>query len=572
MPQTHKFPRANVLLTTLMLTTLLFIGASFAVRLVIDQSRLAGQQYYKEQAFAIAEAGFEYYRWHLAHVPDDFVGDIGAHDYRNKLGEIIGQYNLEITPPSVGSSVVTIKSTGYTLKKPNVKRVIIAQMGIPSYARYAVVSNSIMRFGEGTEVFGPIHSNGGIRFDGLAHNVVTSSQTSYDDPDHDDTNPEKLEYGVHTHVNPPPGSGITNSYRPLEVPPSAMQARPDVFIAGREISVPAIDFNGITSDLSSLKIKSLAGGIHLDASGGQGYHLTLRADGRIDMRIVNTTLRCQYRSGSSWYDMGYCSSYFNRTCTQNSNCNYCSGDVTIYCANNATCSSAGAGTCVTTGVSCIQSSHSIGSRAADQSSFTYNSVSSIGYLLPANGIIFVEDDVWIDGQINNSRLTIVAAREPLASGSANIYINNNLTYTNYNGADVIGLIAQKNVLVGYFSLNTIRVDAAIIGQKGRVGRPNYGFTGYSSYRVQPTGSPLPNGGGSENSCDDFIGRSTLTTYGALGTFERYGFAWTGTSFCGGTNSSGYCTRNLNFDSNLVYAPPPSFPTTGEYTLISYEEQ
>jgi hypothetical protein len=191
--------------------------------------------------------------------------------------------------------------------------------------------------------------------------------------------------------------------------------------------------------------------------------------------------------------------------------------------------------------------------------------------LPANGIIFAEDDVWVDGQIDNSRLTIVAAREPLASASANIYINNDLKYTHYDGSDIIGLIAQKNILVGYFSRNTIRIDAAMIGQKGRVGRPNYGYNGYGNYRIQPTGAPLPNGGGGENSCDDFIGRSTLTTFGALGTFERYGFAWTGSTYCSNTHSSGYCTRNLNFDSNLVYAPPPSFPTTGEYTLISFEE-
>jgi len=29
---------------------------------------------------------------------------------------------------------------------------------------------------------------------------------------------------------------------------------------------------------------------------------------------------------------------------------------------------------------------------------------------------------------------------------------------------------------------------------------------------------------------------------------------------------------LNFDSSLIYAPPPAFPTTGQYTLISFEEQ
>jgi hypothetical protein len=52
-----------------------------------------------------------------------------------------------------------------------------------------------MRFGAGTEVFGKIHSNVGIRFDGVAHNVISSGVASFDDPDHGGGN----EFGVHTH-------------------------------------------------------------------------------------------------------------------------------------------------------------------------------------------------------------------------------------------------------------------------------------------------------------------------------------------------------------------------------------
>jgi hypothetical protein len=68
---------------------------------------------------------------------------------------------------------------------------------------------------------------------------------------------------VHTHLNT---SGVvTNTYRPLEVPPATMQARTDVFRAGREVAVPAVDFSGITSDLSSIKTQAQASGRYFAA-------------------------------------------------------------------------------------------------------------------------------------------------------------------------------------------------------------------------------------------------------------------------------------------------------------------
>jgi hypothetical protein len=272
------------------------------------------------------------------------------------------------------------------------------------------------------------------------------------------------------------------------------------------------------------------------------------------MKIVNSEVRCQFKNGGSWYDFGYCSNNFNTTCTQNSTCG--------------------------TGNTCIQSSHSIGTANGSESTFTYNGGSSTGVTLPTNGIIYVNDDIWVDGQINNSRVTIVAAKDPVATGTANIYLNSDLKYTTYTGNDAIGLIAQQDILAGYFSRNTLQIDAALIAQRGRIGRAYYGSTFSSStnssnFRLQPSGSSLPNGGGSENSCDDFRVRSSLTTNGSLATNQRYGFAWTGTDFsCGGgaSNDSGYCDRNLNFDSNLTFGPPPSFPTTGEYTVISYTQE
>ncbi|KKW26139.1 MAG: hypothetical protein UY69_C0034G0005 [Parcubacteria group bacterium GW2011_GWF1_52_5] len=128
----------------------------------------------REQAFQIAEAGIEYYRWHLAHASTDYQDGTGApgpyvHEYRDATGAVIGTFTLTITPPPVGSTLVIVVSEGVVTANPSITRRIEAKFAIPSIAKFAFVANSKMRFGAGTEVFGPIHSNDGIRFDGLAH-------------------------------------------------------------------------------------------------------------------------------------------------------------------------------------------------------------------------------------------------------------------------------------------------------------------------------------------------------------------------------------------------------------------
>ena len=39
----------------------------------------------------------------------------------------------------------------------------------------------------------------------------------------------------------------------------------------------------------------------------------------------------------------------------------------------------------------------------------------------------------------------------------------------------------------------------------------------------------------------------------------------------GQVTSGYQQGESSYDKNLLYAPPPHFPTTGQYQFISWEE-
>lgn len=453
-------------------------------------ARLSRRVESRELSLQIAEAGIEYARWYLAHYQNGYtLGNAGSGPYtypfNDKDGNQIGSYVLTVTPPPSGSTLVKIKSTGSTLADPSATRSINVHLAIPSLAKYSVLANADMRFGEGTIVYGPIHSNGGIRFDGVIWNKITSAKTSYDDPDHSGA----VEFGVHTHVTA--GSGtVNNSFRPAEAPPSAVANRSDVFKAGREFPVPAVDFAGITNDLATIKTQAIASGRYFAASGYQGYQIILKTNDTFDLYRVTSL-------------------------------------------------SAPPSGCVDVTSDSTWGTWSIGAKT-----FLAN------YAIPTNGLIFVEDNLWVEGQINTARLTIAAARFPdTVATRKNITVNNDLKYTNYDGSDVIALIAQNNINVGLFSDNDLQVDAALISQNGRIGRYYY--------------DPPTNWAGT-NRCGVNVYRNSITLYGMLGTSMRYGFAY--------TDGTGYDTRTITYDTNLLYAPPPNFPLASDkYQIILWEE-
>ena len=432
----------------------------------------------REQAFQVAEAGIEYYRWHLAHVQTDYQDGTGVagpyiHELEDKNGNTVGHFSLTITPPSTGSTLVKIKSTGSSQANSSLTRTIESTVAKPSIAKYAFAGNDNMRFGEGTEIFGPIHSNGGIRFDGLAHNIVTSAETTYYDPDHYGN----AELGVHTHVRVPPSTGVDDSYQSAESNPNSIPLRPDVFEAGRLISQPDIDFSGFTTDLSTLKSRAQSSGFYRGSvgSGFVGYHIILKTDGTFTLYKIN-----------SWASLGNCS-----------------------------------GTDV---------SWSIGTETLQGN-----------YSFPTNGIIFMEDHIVVEGQIDGARLTIAAANLSSLTNYKNIIINKDISYTHYDGTDSLGLIGQGGVMVGMISEDDLKIDAALIAQNDKVGRFYY----------------------AGNSCP-YESRSVVSLFGMIASHDRYGFAY--------TDDTGYVTRNITYDASMLYAPPPSFPlTSDQYQILSWQE-
>ena len=434
----------------------------------------------KLQAFAIAEAGIEYYRWHLAHAPEDFQDGTGQpgpyiHNYYDKDGNQIGQFSLAITPPPSGSSVVTIVSTGKVLADASITKIIKVQLGINSILNYSFAINNSILIGSGTVVYGTFFSNGGVQFNGIAYGPVESAVSTWSDPN----NSNKTEWGVYTTQSPADPQ-----------PPTTVSPRPDVFTAGRYFPLPAVDFSGILQSLATLKSLAQASGSYFGPSGAYGYELTLATSGIYTLNKV--TALATLPNG----------------CTNTSN------------VSGWGVWSVGTESFVATGT------------------------------IPNNGVIFSEDDLWVKGQIANEHVTIAAGRFPSNQSTwANITINSSTMYTNYNGSDTIGYIAQNNFNVGLYSDDILRIDGAIVAQNGRVGRFYY--------------SP-PNNNNHSNKCGPTVTRQKITLYGALITAGQYGFGF--------DDGTGYQEKDIIYDQNLLFNPPPNYPSTSNtYSLLSWTE-
>ena len=469
----NGFIAAYALVTAAVVTTLL---AGLLV-FVSTAQRRGSDEISRQQALQIAESGVYFYKWYLAHNLDGknaqqirtfwdsgiAYGTSSPYEVEvtDNEGTPLGKYSLNVTIPSVDSTIATVESTGWTYKHPEIKRAVKVRFRRASWSEFSVLANDAMRFGAGTNVQGPIHSNGGIRFDGIANNQVSSSVASYVDPD----------------------TGITR--------PGVWTSQSDesaVFLAGKKFPVPAVDFNGVTTDLALIKSEAISHGLYFGGDTYEktvcgwikdhgwkwvcqsqqeavvGYHITLRTDDKIEKRLV-------------------------------------------------------------------YSSDSITFQISEESSAEILNI-------PSNGLIFVEDDVWVDGTIDTAKVTIASANLASDAIETDVYINNDISYTHTDGQEILGLIAENDISIGLYSENNLRIDAALLAQKGRVGRDHYDF---SSYKV----------------------RNTITVYGSIATNHRYGFSW--------TDDTGYINRNLIFDNNLLYTPPPFFPTGTTYNLDLWED-
>lgn len=262
---------------------LVFMVATFsiviyALLIVIgSQFDFTFRQVAYDQALNIAEAGVNYYRWHLAHNPEDYRDgneEEGPyiHEYRDPQGDLVGYFSLEISAPEEGASFVEIASTGWSVDFPKVKRTVLVQYGQPSFASYSFVSDSSMWFGSGIMVRGPIHSNNGIRMDGTHTTSVTSTKQTYTCGSETGCSPSQTKDGVWG------GGGPSELW---------------------DFPVTSVDFEGVNVDFNTIQTaaENESGGIYYGPSGSAGYHGVFNSNGTLSVyRVTGTSYRRGYDS------------------------------------------------------------------------------------------------------------------------------------------------------------------------------------------------------------------------------------------------------------------------------------
>lgn len=431
----------------------------------------------KVQSLEVAEAGLSYYKWHLAHNSEDYkdgnnwccnnnpaltLSDCGGscgpytHQYTDYNNNIIGEYSLWITPPEVGSTINTIRSEGYAYGNVSTKKSLVARIGKRSLAEYSFLSNASLIFSSTSEVWGPVHSNSAIVFNGTCHDKVTSSVSVT-------------------------GSGG----------PSTLWSAP----------VPAIDFSLFTMDLQNIKTQAQSGGIYLPDSGGgkEGYLVRFNSNATVDIYKIDSLVgMVKYRDA----DTGQCKQEAEEI--QNK---------TLYLDNQS---------------------------------------------LPSNGLIFIEDDVWVEADpliLDNDgvaggvagRITLAAARFPENPNQyTKIRFNSNIQYNARNGSYNLALISQGEILIPRYAPSNLVVDATILSQYKR----GFFFRNY---------------GGAWN-CGSRVVKTRIENYGGILTYQGSGVKY------GSPVVNGYVDSVYTYNDYLAFYPPPMFPTREIYEFISWTEE
>jgi hypothetical protein len=253
---------------------------------------------------------------------------------------------------------------------------------------------------------------------------------------------------------------------------------------------PQIDFAGIASNFSTLKTSAVASGLYLprySSSGNptRGYHLIFNADGTVTVRKVSATTPLSVQPVNS-----------NDSSTDNS---------------------------------------------------LISSESFYQTLTPPSGcgLIFVEDNVWVEGTITG-KLTVVAANVTNIGVTPNVVLKNNVQYSAYDGTKGFTLISAGDILVAPDSPSDMTLNGIFVAQGGAFGRNLYSCP--SSYEP----------------------RGTLTILGTTVSNLRTGTKWM--NGCGGSDA-GYQTRIDAFDRQNAGNPPPFTPTLStQWQFVDWQQQ
>lgn len=482
----QKNQSGTILMVVIASTTIFLAALIGLVSLAMYEQKLYTQQAAKHEATHMAEAGINYYVWLLAHEELDYYDGTGhdpgpagppygpyIHTFTEPSGVLTGTYSLEITPPVSSSTIVTIKSTGWMNKYPNIKSDITVQYGKPSLAHFSFLTNTNAWFGPNESLSGEVHANGGIRMDGSNDALVTSLKETY-------------LCGADNGCNCT-CSTASDCWSAAYCPGHACcgETKPGVWGAGPnsslwEFPVPIVDFDVISTNLDDFQATAL----NFGSSGGsnKGYHIIFKNNGTFDVYKVNSLKAAIKQLNDDW------------------------------------------------------------SAAMVNIAEEINTQTLMGnYPIPANGQIFFEDNIWVEGVVKG-RATVVAAS--LTGGITKwktIHINNNINYLARDGHNILGLIAQKHIKVPRHAPTDLNIDAILLALNGHIYR--------SLYDIKVT-------------------KNSITVYGGILSKQDWNWTWVNSV---GAVTDGYTHTASIYDPQVTYSAPPAFPTTSEYSFISWDE-
>ncbi len=492
-------------------------GSAFAV--IENNLGSVNNNVKRQQAFNIAEAGVNYYLWHLSHNPNDYKdGQTGTvaqdpvlgygpftHDYIDDNAYNQGTFTLYVKPQSSGSTVTRVRSIG-KVAGTNILRTIDADIGAPSFASYGVVSDSSLWFGNTETASGPVHSNQGVRMDGASDSDVTSANTTYVPP---------VSVGGDGASHP----GVWCKSSIISPVNCNTRAKTDW-----RYPVPSVDFNAISGSLCTMKKTAFS---------SDPATAALVNNANACSQVPNTRTSA-YLPQTSTTSFSVSKGYLIQL---NSNGTY---DLQKVTAENDT-------------------------KTAYSTALTLTNVAT-GVSIPSSGIIFAEDNVWVRSNPTfHGRVTIAAGRLA-TNNNANIVVADDIVYSTKNGSDAVGLVAEGDVLIAPYAPPasgsfTFEVDAAMIAQSGNVEYP-------ATYRSNT--SRYTHGWGNSNQQFNF--------YGSVATRQTWTWTWLVGGACGEAAydaTNGYTSaiehNTTQYDYNLLYAPPPSFPITSSYNILSWRE-
>jgi hypothetical protein len=266
--------RGSILLLVLVFGAIFFSVLTAISGYVLLENRAEELQRQKQESFAISEAGLEYYRWFLSHFPGDTqngTGQPGPYQvsYLDPQGGAAGTYTLSITGNAAcgQKSSIDVTSKGVPSDAPTVSKTLWARYAQPSVAQYSFIVNSSVWVG--STLFGPFHSNGGIRMDGTSTSPVTSSLATWTCDANFGCAPSAVKPGVF-------GAGVDQSLW--------------------QYPTPQTDFGAISADFSALKTTAQATGLYFartsSGNGGnayfKGYHLIFNSNGTVTVYRVGS--------------------------------------------------------------------------------------------------------------------------------------------------------------------------------------------------------------------------------------------------------------------------------------------